>query len=75
MKKILIIEDEAEIAQLEKDYLESEGFEVTVETNGKRGLRRALSKAFDLYILDLMLPGIDGFEILEQLRKEKTSQS
>ena len=71
MKKILIIEDEREIALLQKDYLQAEGFRVTIETNGKRGLRRALTEAYDLYILDLILPGIDGFAILKRLRKEK----
>lgn len=71
MKKILIIEDEREIALLQKDYLQAEGFRVTIETNGKRGLRRALTEAYDLYILDLILPGIDGFTILKRLRKEK----
>ena len=48
MKKILIIEDEREIALLQKDYLQAEGFRVTIETNGKRGLRRALTEAYDL---------------------------
>ena len=71
MKKILIIEDEREIALLQKDYLQAEGFRVPIETNGKRGLRRALTEAYDLYILDLILPGIDGFAILKRLRKEK----
>ncbi len=71
MKKILIIEDETSIAELEKDYLELSDFEVTIEENGKEGLKRALSEDFDLFILDLMLPDMDGFEICRELRKEK----
>lgn len=69
MKRILIIEDEADIAELEKDYLELSGFEVQIENNGSTGLRRALEEEFDLYILDLMLPGTDGFEICSKIRK------
>ena len=71
MSKILIIEDEEAIADLEKDYLELSGFEVEVEGDGTKGLERALSEDFDLFILDLMLPGTDGFEICKQIRNEK----
>ena len=56
MSKILIIEDEEAIADLEKDYLELSGFEVAVENNGTDGLARALAEDFDMFILDLMLP-------------------
>ena len=63
MSRILIIEDEVAIADLEKDYLELSGFEVEIENDGTRGLARALAEEFDLFILDLMLPGMDGFEI------------
>ena len=63
MSKILIVEDEESIAELEKDYLELSGFEVEIENNGQSGLKRALEEEFDLFILDLMLPGVDGFEI------------
>ena len=59
MSKILIVEDEVAIADLEKDYLELSGFEVEVENDGTIGLARALAEDFDLFILDLMLPGID----------------
>lgn len=69
MSKILIIEDELEIAELEKDYLEVNGFQVTLEVTGDAGLQRATSESFDLIILDLMLPGIDGFEICREIRK------
>ena len=71
MSKILIIEDEVSIAELEKDYLELSGFEVTMEHSGETGLERALKEPFDLIILDLMLPGIDGFEICKKVRQEK----
>lgn len=69
MSRILIVEDEEEIAELEKDYLELSGFEVEIETDGDAGLKRALEEEFDLYILDLMLPGADGFEICTKIRK------
>ena len=59
MSKILIIEDEEAIADLEKDYLELSGFHVEIENNGDRGLVRALNEDFDMYILDLMLPGAE----------------
>lgn len=61
--KILIVEDEVSIAELEKDYLELSGFEVAMETTGDGGLKTALSNDFDLIILDLMLPNMDGFEV------------
>ena len=67
MSRILIIEDEESIAELEKDYLELSGFEVEIESKGDVGLKRALEEEFDLYILDLMLPGMDGFEICKEL--------
>lgn len=73
MSKILIVEDEVAIADLEKDYLELSGFEVEVETQGDIGLSRALNEEFDLIILDLMLPGIDGFEICRRLRETKNT--
>lgn len=75
MNKILIIEDEEAIAELEKDYLEISDFEVTIENDGEKGLKTALSEEFDLIILDLMLPGIDGYEICKQIRNQKISRS
>ena len=63
MSKILIVEDEETIADLEKDYLELSGFEVEVANDGDSGLEKALQEEYDLLILDLMLPGVDGFEI------------
>lgn len=72
-KKILIVEDEEAIADLEKDYLELSGFEVEIAMDGHTGLARALDEDFQLVILDLMLPGVDGFEICRQLREAKNT--
>ncbi len=71
--KILIIEDEESIAELEKDYLELSGFEVQIENSGDIGLKVALEKDFNLILLDLMLPEIDGFEICKQVREKKNT--
>ena len=71
MSKILIVEDEEAIADLEKDYLELSDFEVTIENNGDTGLETALAGNYDLVILDLMLPGMDGFEVCKKIREEK----
>lgn len=73
MSRILIIEDEESIANLEKDYLELSGFEVEIENQGDVGLKRALSEDFDLFILDLMLPEMDGFEICKEIRNHKNT--
>lgn len=73
MSKILIVEDEESIAELEKDYLELSGFEVEVANDGETGLAKALSEDYDLTILDLMLPGMDGFEICRQVREQKNT--
>ncbi|MBR4725042.1 MAG: response regulator transcription factor [Lachnospiraceae bacterium] len=70
-KRILIVEDELEIAELEKDYLELSGFEVEIEEDGVKGLESAKNKDYNLIVLDLMLPGIDGFEICRQIREVK----
>ena len=71
MSRILIVEDEKDIAELEKDYLELSGFEVEIAGDGTTGLERALKEDFDLFILDLMLPGVDGFEICKRIRDVK----
>ncbi len=73
MSKVLIIEDEVAIADLEKDYLELSGFNVEIENTGTVGLTRALTEEFDMFILDLMLPGIDGFDICKQIREAKNT--
>ena len=71
MSKILIVEDEEASADLEKDYLELSGFEVEIASDGTSGLKKALEEEFHLVILDLMLPGVDGFEICRQIREVK----
>lgn len=68
MKKVLIIEDEQSIAELERDYLEIEGFETDIELNGRTGLQRALQGNYAMIILDVMLPEVDGFEICRTIR-------
>ena len=69
MIKIQIVEDEHSIAELEKDYLELSGFEVDTANDGMNGLAKALNEKFDLFILDVMLPGIDGYEICSKIRE------
>ena len=69
-KRILIIEDEVEIAELEKDYLELSDFDVEIEADGTNGLKKALENKYDLIVLDLMLPGTDGFEICKEVREK-----
>jgi len=71
MKKILIIEDELSIAELERDYLEINNFSVDIEVDGETGLKAALNKSYNLIILDVMLPKVDGFEICRQIRNVK----
>ena len=73
MSKILIIEDDTAIAELEKDYLELSSFEVTLESDGNAGAARAITEDFDLIILDLMLPGMDGFDICRIIRDKKNT--
>ena len=71
MKHILLIEDDLAIAELERDYLEADGFEITIETDGQKGLERALTEIYDLLLVDVMLPGKDGFQIVREVRKKK----
>lgn len=71
MRKILIIEDDKLIAELERDYLEAKGFETKIASNGNIGLELALSKEFDLILLDLMLPSKDGFQLCKEIRNNK----
>ena len=71
MSRILIIEDEESIADLEKDYLELSDFQVHIENSGDKGLEAALEEDFDLVILDLMLPGMDGFDVCKKIREKK----
>jgi len=69
MKRILIIEDDPIIAEVEKDYLEVNGFEVDIADTGNSGIDMALSNQYDLILLDLMLPGVDGFAVCKKLRE------
>ena len=71
MANILIIEDDADIAAIERDYLSLAGYDVTIEPDGTRGLQAALTGSFDLLLLDLMLPGTDGFTICRPVREQK----
>lgn len=73
MSRVLIIEDELAIAELEKDYLELSDFEVVIEQNGSKGCERALEEDFDIFVLDLMLPDMDGFEICKWIREVKNT--
>lgn len=73
MKNILIIEDDKSIAELERDYLEAEGFDVEIINDGDEGLKRALEQDFSLILLDIMLPGSDGYKILREIRQSKTT--
>lgn len=71
MKSILIIEDDSEIAELERDYLVMSGFECDIANRGTQGLDMALKNNYDLMIIDIMLPGMDGFGILSEIRRYK----
>ena len=71
MKRVLIIEDDKSIAELERDYLEISNFETVIAVDGKSGLDTALAEEFDLVLLDLMLPEMDGFEVCRRIRSQK----
>ncbi len=71
MKKIIIVEDDQSIAELQKDYLEISGFAVDIYNDGYKGLKSIEENEYDLLILDVMLPGIDGLEILRRIRDKK----
>ena len=73
MSRILIVEDDAAIAELEKDYLELSDFEVVIEQDGDLALERGLSERFDMFILDIMLPGVDGFELCRRFREKSNA--
>lgn len=71
MKRILVVEDDRSIAELERDYLEANGYDVYTVFSGEEGLKEALMRDYALIIMDVMLPGADGFEICRQLREKK----
>lgn len=71
MKYILIVEDERNMAELEKDYLQVNGFKIDIEESGRKALRKALKIEYDMVILDIMLPDIDGFEVCKKIREKK----
>ena len=71
--RVLVVEDDADVLKLVRSYLERDGFEVLVETDGEAGLRRALADAPDLVVLDWMLPKLDGRSVLERLRRVATT--
>lgn len=71
MQKILIVEDDPAISRIERDYLELNQFSVTVAEDGEEGLREALKGEYDLILLDVMLPGIDGFAVCRALRERQ----
>ena len=71
MRKILIVEDDLNIQTLEKDYLEANSFTVKTAANGNIGLELALNEDFDLVLLDIMLPGLDGMEVCRRIREVK----
>lgn len=71
MKKILVVEDDELIADLERDYLEASEYQVEIAADGIEGMRLCRERDYDLILLDVMLPGLSGFEICRELRKEK----
>lgn len=71
METILIIEDDEDIAELERDYLEANGFRVEIVSDGLEGKKRALEDQVSLIILDIMLPGLDGFQVCRQVRETR----
>ncbi|TJY44072.1 response regulator transcription factor [Cohnella pontilimi] len=70
MKQILIVEDERTIAELQRDYLEVNGFHTDIAANGEVGLEMALSGKYDLIVLDVMLPKMNGFDVCKQIREQ-----
>ena len=72
MSKLLLVDDDAELSSMLEQILTKEGFQLTLAADGETGLERALSGSFDLILLDVMLPGIDGFQLLQRLRQQPT---
>lgn len=73
MSKLLLVDDDAELSSMLEQILTKEGFQLTLAADGETGLERALSGSYDLILLDVMLPGIDGFQLLQRLRQQARS--
>lgn len=71
-KRILIADDDPDIAELLESYLSGSGYEVTVVNNGKDALARAVNESFDLHILDVMMPYIDGYHVAYEISSKKS---
>ena len=71
MKQILVIEDDLNIAELQRDYLKMSGYKVDIVPDGEQGLQRAVCGDYDLVIIDLMLPGMDGYDIIKGIREKR----
>ncbi|MGG4147345.1 response regulator transcription factor [Paenibacillus algorifonticola] len=71
MKSILLIEDDITISELQRDYLEINGYQVDMAADGETGLRMSLAGSYDLIILDLMLPKLSGFDVCKRIREKK----
>lgn len=70
MEKILVIDDDSELCELLNEYLGAEGFRLHAVHEGREGVRKALEGHFDLVVLDVMLPGLNGFDVLRRIREE-----
>lgn len=69
--RVLLIEDDESIAELQRDYLEINQIEAEIVSDGLQGLNRALNESFDLIVIDIMLPTMDGFEVCRRIREKK----
>lgn len=70
MRRVLVIEDDRNIAEMQRDYLQLNGFQVDIAADGTTGLRQGLGGDYSVILVDLMLPGLDGFEVIRQLRQQ-----
>jgi len=75
MKRILIVDDAATVRMYYRDILESASYSVTEAVNGMEGLEKALTSPFDLYVVDVNMPKLDGYRLLRELRRENIPQS
>ena len=70
-QKVLLVDDVSMFVELQKDYLQLSAVDILTARDGKEALKRAKQEAFDLVITDVLMPGMDGFELTERLRKDK----